>query len=160
MSRLPALAAVLALAVPASADNWPQWRGPKNDGVSAERNLPTDWSETKNVLWKAPMPGMGSSTPCVWGDRIFLTSADGSDNLLALCLGTDGKELWRKVLGKSGQRARGDEGNAASPSPSTDNRRWTSAASGCSPGSAGPAGRRAGPIAAECGRACEPPICR
>src|SRR5437660_5029324 len=120
MSRLTALSVCLALAATAVADNWPQWRGPQNDGISNEKNLPTDWSDSKNVLWKVPMPGMGSSTPCVWGNKIFLTSAAASDNLLAVCVSTDGKEVWRKMMGKSGQRARGDEGNAASPSPSTD----------------------------------------
>lgn len=131
MSRLTALGVCLALAVPATADNWPHWRGPKNNGVSTETNLPTDWSDSKNVLWKVPMPGMGSSTPCIWGDKIFLTSADATDSLLAICMSTDGTELWRKAIGKSSQRARGDEGNAASASPSTDGKHvWFCVGSG------------------------------
>jgi outer membrane protein assembly factor BamB len=131
MSRLLVLGACLAVTFPASADNWPQWRGPKNDGISAEKGLPTEWSESKNLLWKVPMPGMGSSTPCVWGNKIFLTSADASDNLLALCVSTVGKELWRKVLGKSDQRGRGAEGNGASASPSTDGKHvWFCVGSG------------------------------
>lgn len=114
------LTALLLLATgPSFAANWPQWRGPKNDGVSPETNLPAEWSATKNILWTAPMPGMGSSTPCVWGDRIFLTSDEGN-TLVALCLGTDGKERWKATLSKSNNKARKDEGNGASASPSTD----------------------------------------
>ena len=55
--------------------NWPQWRGPDASGVSAETNLPTEWSATQNILWKTPIPGRGHSSPIVWGKRIFLTTA-------------------------------------------------------------------------------------
>jgi outer membrane protein assembly factor BamB len=105
----------------ARADNWPQWRGPTLDGVSTETNLPAEWSATKNVAWKLPLPGASGATPVVWGDRIFLTSADGDDVVL-LCLSTEGKELWKRPLGTGkGWFGPGrDEGNQASPSPSTD----------------------------------------
>ncbi len=75
MKRLLIAACFVAfLAAPAAlADNWPQWRGPKNDGHSAEKGIPTEWGPDKNVVWKLKMPGIGASTPCVWGDRIFLT---------------------------------------------------------------------------------------
>jgi outer membrane protein assembly factor BamB len=111
---------LLILTSPAAAENWPQWRGPHNDGISTETNLPTEWSATKNVLWKLKMPGMGGSTPAIWGDRMFLTSAEGNDIVL-LCVSTDGKELWKRKLGGGGTRLymRG-EGNCASASPSTD----------------------------------------
>ncbi|HEV3468971.1 MAG TPA: PQQ-binding-like beta-propeller repeat protein [Pyrinomonadaceae bacterium] len=55
--------------------NWPQWRGPDGAGVSPEKNLPEEWSETKNVRWKTPIPGKGHSSPIVWGKRVFLTTA-------------------------------------------------------------------------------------
>ncbi|HEV2861588.1 MAG TPA: PQQ-binding-like beta-propeller repeat protein [Pyrinomonadaceae bacterium] len=55
--------------------NWPQWRGPDGSGISAERNLPEEWGETKNVRWKTPLPGKGHSSPIVWGKRVFLTTA-------------------------------------------------------------------------------------
>jgi outer membrane protein assembly factor BamB len=108
------------LSARAVADNWPQWRGPHNDGISSEKNIPAEWSDTKNLAWKVPMPGIGSSTPAVWGDRIFLTSADGGD-LVLLCVSTAGKELWKRKLG-SGVKKEGprDEANNASASPSTD----------------------------------------
>lgn len=101
------------------ADHWPQWRGPNHDAISRETGLLTEWSETNSVLWKAPLPGMGSATPAVWGDSIFLTSEAGNE-LVLLCLGTDGKERWRRKLGEGSSKARGGEGNSASPSPCTD----------------------------------------
>src|SRR5437016_1043995 len=101
------------------AENWPQWRGPTLDGISKESNLPTEWSETKNVAWKLPMPGMAGSTPVVWGDRIFLTSEDGND-LVVLCVSTQGKELWKRPISSGHKRFMRGEGNLASPSPSTD----------------------------------------
>ena len=117
--NLLACAAALICTVSAVADNWPQWRGPTNDGISKETNIPSEWSDTKNIVWKLPMPGMGGSTPIVWGDRIFLTSEDGAD-LVLMCLNTDGKELWKKKVGTGKQRFMRGEGNNASPSPSTD----------------------------------------
>jgi outer membrane protein assembly factor BamB len=110
---------VLAVAGIASADNWPVWRGPNSDGLSRETKLPTQWSATENIAWKLPLPGMGGSTPIIWGERIFLTSEDNRDIVL-LCVSTEGKELWKRKLGTSGGKVRGDEGNGASASPSTD----------------------------------------
>src|SRR5262245_34147806 len=96
--RIGSIATVfsLVLAGQSRADNWPQWRGPNNDGVCKEKGLPAEWSETKNIAWKLPMPGMGSSTPAIWGDKIFLTSEDG-DDLVVLCISTQGKELWKRT---------------------------------------------------------------
>ena len=54
---------------------WPQWRGPHFKGVSTTANPPITWSETKNIVWKASLPGRGNSTPVIWGDRLFVTSA-------------------------------------------------------------------------------------
>ncbi len=103
------------------AENWPQWRGPKNNGISNETNTATKWSKTENVAWKLPMPGPGGATPVVWGERIFLTSVDkSSGDLLLLCVGADGKEKWRQVMSSGNKDVRGDEGNSASNSPSTD----------------------------------------
>jgi outer membrane protein assembly factor BamB len=101
------------------AENWPQWRGPKNDGISTEKNLPTQWSETQNILWRLKLPGWAGSTPIVWGERMFLTSVDGEDVVL-LCVSTAGKELWKRKIGTGNRKFRVDEGNQASPSPSTD----------------------------------------
>ena len=61
-----------------SADNWPQWRGPSSNGISAEKELPTRWSATENLAWKASLAGLGNSSPVVWGDTIFITSQIGN----------------------------------------------------------------------------------
>lgn len=60
------------------ADDWPQWRGPLASGVSAEQGLPARWSDTENVAWKAPLPGLGISSPIVFGERVFVTSQAGN----------------------------------------------------------------------------------
>ena len=57
------------------SSNWPQWRGPDGQGVSAETGLPVEWNNTKNVKWKTPLAGRGHSSPIVWGKRIFVTTA-------------------------------------------------------------------------------------
>ena len=58
-----------SLAAGPAAENWPQWRGPALNGVSAETNLPVRWSKTDNIAWKLAMPAWSGSTPIVWGDR-------------------------------------------------------------------------------------------
>jgi outer membrane protein assembly factor BamB len=55
--------------------DWPQWRGPLGTGVAPAADPPITWSDNKNIRWKAALPGKGHSTPIVWGDRIFLTTA-------------------------------------------------------------------------------------
>ncbi len=102
------------------AEDWPQWRGPRGDGVSTAKNVATKWSKTENVAWRAPLPGQGGATPAIWGDKIFVTSADG-DALVVLCFSAkDGQQLWRTQVATGNQDARAGEGNSASPSPSTD----------------------------------------
>ncbi len=101
------------------AENWPQWRGAKLDGVSHEKPLPLSWSKTENVAWRVELPGPAGSTPVVWNGRIYLTSSDGKD-LVLLAIGADGQQLWRRVISGNNESVRGDEGNYASPSPSTD----------------------------------------
>ncbi len=118
-NNLAACAFALIVAGSVAADNWPQWRGANHDGVSRESNIPAKWGDGEGVAWKAKMPGMGGSTPAVWDKRIFLTSEDG-DDLVLLCLGTDGKELWKRKVGGGKMRFMRGEGNGASASPSTD----------------------------------------
>ena len=71
---LSGLSAPLVAGAPADT-NWPQWRGPGGSGVSGERNLPDEWSNTKNVQWKTEIPGRGHSSPIIWGTRLFLTTS-------------------------------------------------------------------------------------
>src|SRR5688572_6661248 len=56
-------------------DNWPTWRGPLGTGAAPHADPPVEWDEDRNVRWKAELPGLGHSSPVVWGDRIFLTTA-------------------------------------------------------------------------------------
>lgn len=72
--RLVFLVAAFSVCRPSAAANWPQWRGPGSNGISAETKLAEEWSPTKNIAWKSPVPGRGRSSPIVWGDRIFLTT--------------------------------------------------------------------------------------
>ncbi len=59
--------------------NWPQWRGPLANGVSPDGKFPLEWSESKNIKWKIAIPGKGHSTPIIWGDQIFVSSAVETD---------------------------------------------------------------------------------
>ena len=68
-------ATVLAAANPEAEKYWPQWRGPHATGVAVNGNPPVEWSETKNIRWKVEVPGRGSSSPVVWGDRLFVLTA-------------------------------------------------------------------------------------
>jgi outer membrane protein assembly factor BamB len=91
---LPLLFVLTAFAV--SAEDWPEFRGPTAQGHSTERGLPLEWSESRNVMWKARVPGLGWSSPVVAGGRVWVTSAikehGGSLRALAFDLET-GREL-------------------------------------------------------------------
>lgn len=67
--------ALCLLSTPLLAGDWPQFRGPSGQGLSDEKGLPLDWSETKHVKWKTPIPGSGWSSPSIAGDKIWLTAA-------------------------------------------------------------------------------------
>jgi outer membrane protein assembly factor BamB len=90
----------LAFASAAHADNWPAWRGPHGDGISAEKNLPLTWSATQNIRWKAPLPEPGNSTPIIWGERVFLTQAldGGKRRALIAFARADGRKLWQQEV--------------------------------------------------------------
>lgn len=122
-STFLALALVLAPAA-AVADNWPGWRGPNYNGVSAEKGLPVRWSASENVRWKAPLPGAGVSNPIVWGERVFVTASDGrlNDRLHLLCLHRDdGRQLWHaRFFGSAQPEGQFAPGGMAVPTPATD----------------------------------------
>ena len=103
---LPSCLAPLIIAIAyhsASADdgNWPRWRGPNQDGHTAETSLPVQWS-ADNIVWKTELPGIGQSSPIIWGDRIFLTSAleNGQERLVFAVDRTSGKLLWKQSAWK------------------------------------------------------------
>ena len=116
---LTLLLGVFILVGSLSAENWHQWRGPNNDGISHETDVPIQWSQTENVKWRLPLPGEAASTPVVWEDKIFLTSAEGNA-LVLMCISTEGEELWKQTVGHGNRSVRGGEGNSAAPSPVTD----------------------------------------
>jgi outer membrane protein assembly factor BamB len=121
---LAALSLAFSLGPLASAENWPQWRGPASNGSSPEKGLPAQFSRAENMAWTTPLPGPSSATPIIWGDKVFLSSLDAkTKDLLALCIdaGT-GKVLWRKVAGKDRPPFVGNN-NMATPSPVTDGQR-------------------------------------
>ena len=70
-----------ALGSTVSAKNWPQFRGPQGQGVSDEAALPSAWGPAANVAWKTPIAGLGHSSPIVWGNTVFLTTAIEGETL-------------------------------------------------------------------------------
>lgn len=110
------------------SENWYQWRGPNNDGISTADNVPIKWSQSENVHWRLPLPGEGASTPVVWKDKIFLTTADEGEpekpadtsKIVLMCVSTDGEIQWKRTLSDVNRSSRGDEVNFAAPSPTTD----------------------------------------
>ena len=103
------------------ADNWPHWRGPNHDGVSAEKGLPVEWGGEKNIAWKFELPGGSSATPVAWDGKIFLMAQD-EGQISLLCVGTSGKLLWTSKVAEGRGKASGEK-TLASPSPSTDGAR-------------------------------------
>ncbi len=85
-----------ALEQQASSDNWPEFRGPTGDGHSTSAGLPLTWSETENVVWKTPIHDYGWSSPVVWQDQVWITTAtEDGKQLFAVCLDCDrGKVLY------------------------------------------------------------------
>lgn len=120
-------------AAPASAEDWPQWRGPQGTGVSGERNVPILWNAEQNLAWQTELPGWGASTPVVSGDSVFLTAQTADGRLLVLCVdAAAGKLRWEREAGQFAvPRGRAERRaqrfhelhNLASPSPVTDGRR-------------------------------------
>ena len=107
-----ASACVLLLAPGIAASNWPQWRGPASAGISSESGLPTTWSASENISWKVPLAGLGTSSPIVSGDRIFVTSQIGSTALAGgdahPQLARDDGELARREAPIGGRREGAD----------------------------------------------------
>jgi len=118
-----------ALACPAQAENWPQWRGPQGDGTSTEQGLPISWGETTGLAWKVELPDWGTSTPAIWNDAIFVTTQH-EDKLLLLKLDKmAGKVVWQREVGVAETPREAEKRsvqkfhqlhNNASPSPVTD----------------------------------------
>jgi hypothetical protein len=117
---LPAFLALTALS--SLGADWPQFRGPKGDGIVADAKVPTKWSTTENVLWKAEVPGGGHSSPVVAGGRVFLTSFDPDTNeRLLICYDrADGKRLWTKAVLTAQPEKMHKNSTPAGATPATD----------------------------------------
>ncbi|QDT31778.1 PQQ-binding-like beta-propeller repeat protein [Thalassoglobus polymorphus] len=133
------------------SNNWHQWRGPLATGASPSGTPPREWSEEKNIAWKVDLPGLGSTTPIVWGDQVFVLTSintgrvdpslpkpeDQPDRPFGITypntfyqlmvLSYDrhtGKELWRKIAAeKVPHEGHHGDNNYASASPTTDGKR-------------------------------------
>ena len=105
---------IIGTASAADTPNWPQWRGPQENGSISGGQYATKWSPD-NVLWKTELPGKGCSTPVVWDRTIFLTAPiDGRDAVLAF--DWNGKPLWKTLFGTENQgKHRNGSGSNASP---------------------------------------------
>ena len=123
--RLPITLALLLAALPLHAENWPGWRGPRLDGTSLERELPTKWSATENILWKTELPGSGHASPIVWGDRIFTVAALAeSEDRQLLCLDRqNGALLWQTTVLQAPREQVHRLNTHASSTPATDGER-------------------------------------
>ena len=78
------LAGLVAVQADLPAANWARFRGPNGTGIADDKEIPLDFSATKNVRWKVEIPGTGNSSPIIWGDRIFLESSTGDNKERAL----------------------------------------------------------------------------
>ena len=105
---------------------WPRWRGPSGQGVASGSGYPDSWSATQGVLWKSPVPGTGNSSPIIWGDHIFVTSAYEGGRKLSLVAyrRSDGRLLWESPApsGRTDSGAHYKNGHASS-TPATDGQR-------------------------------------
>jgi outer membrane protein assembly factor BamB len=104
------------------AGDWPQWRGPRGDGVSDDRHVPVRWSQTENISWKVAIPGKGHSSPIVWGDRIFITTClEQEQKRVLLCLDRrTGNVLWQRTVLIARLEPKHDLNSYASSTPATD----------------------------------------
>ena len=108
----------------AEGDDWAQWRGLKHDGIAdSNQDPPIKFSSKKNVLWSTKIPGRGHGSPTIYGDRIFLATADEKAKTQTLiCLDRlTGKEIWNKEVHRGGFPQKSNKkASQASSTPATD----------------------------------------
>jgi outer membrane protein assembly factor BamB len=104
---------------------WSRWRGPSGQGIVEGKSYPDTWSDSENVIWKVEVPGHGHSSPIVWGDRIFLTTAsqDGSNRSILCYRRSDGKQLWQTSISLETAERLHLKNSYASATVSTDGKR-------------------------------------
>ena len=116
-----------SLAGTVTAENWPTWRGPAANGVAPGGNPPTEFSESKNVQWKTKVPGSGSSTPVIWGDQVFVITAEKTGKKVAAAAGGESRERGQGAVRRQrpdGERpegrGRGEQGSRGGDRPRPD----------------------------------------
>ena len=109
----------------ARSEDWPWFRGPSRQGISREKDVPTQWSATSNIRWKTPIPGEGWSSPIVFGDRLFVTTAlEGGSSFHMICLDRlSGRVIWDKELTRQKAGHKQQYNSYATPTPATDGTR-------------------------------------
>jgi outer membrane protein assembly factor BamB len=107
------------------AQYWPRWRGPSGQGLVTGTGYPDTWSATANIRWKTPVPGRGNSSPIVWADRIFITTAyDGGRRLSLIAYRrSDGVKLWETFVPDGRSQSAHTKNGHASSTPATDGER-------------------------------------
>jgi len=108
------------------AGDWPQFRGPAGNSIAEEPNLPTKLDGSKDLAWKADLPGRGLSSPIVVGDRIFVTCCSGpkQQRLHVICFSaTNGSKLWERQFWATGRTMCQEMTCVAAPSPASDGKR-------------------------------------
>jgi len=112
----------LLVSLPCAAENWPGFRGPGGQGISEEKNLPLTWSLTTNLAWRIQVSGSGWSSPIVWNDRVFVTSAssDGTSCHLVCVNAVNGDLVWDNELFTQNPPRKLAENSHATPTPVTD----------------------------------------
>jgi len=120
---ISSISALALVATAQEAQDWPQFRGPTGQGVSELRGLPLEWSESKNLVWKVPVPGHGWSSPVVAGGRVWLTTfVDKGASMRAVAFDVEtGKELVNtEVVRFKGGDPINSKNSRATPSPVLD----------------------------------------
>lgn len=104
------------------AENWPCFRGPSRQGISTEKDIPVKWSGTENICFKREIPGRGWSSPIVWGDRIYLTTAteEGTCLRLVRIARQSGAILWDKEISRQKAGHKHASNSYATSTPATD----------------------------------------
>jgi outer membrane protein assembly factor BamB len=117
-----AVAVIAVAANLALGENWPGFRGPTGQGISQEKDLPTEWSRTSNVVWRTAIPGNGWSSPIVFDDRVFVTTAtDEGTSFRLICLDRKtGSVLWNKEVLRQKAGHKSSQNSYASSTPVTD----------------------------------------
>ncbi|MBP7050155.1 MAG: PQQ-like beta-propeller repeat protein [Phycisphaerae bacterium] len=107
------------------AEDWPCFRGPGRQGVSLEKGIPTQWSPTSNIQWKTPLPGESWSSPIIFGDAVFVTTAtDGGKSYRLVRLDrTSGSILWDKEVTQQTPKYKQRPNSYATSTPATDGQR-------------------------------------